>query len=135
MVAAYHQVAKTLNLLRAFAGGGYADINRLHAWNMEFVENTEEGSKYRELATKIEDTLRFMKAIGVDTKAAMFKQTSFYTAHEALLLNYEEALTRLDSTTGEGGEEAEDLAVAVAVCGKRDDWGALFSSVLCCAVQ
>ncbi|CAN0197333.1 unnamed protein product [Laminaria digitata] len=100
MVSAYHQSAQTINLLRAFSSGGFADINKLHAWNMDFVRNTPEGSKYREMAAKIEDTLRFMNAIGVDTDSAPFRQTTFYTAHEALLLPYEQALTREDSLTG-----------------------------------
>jgi len=100
MVEAYHQSAQTLNILRAFASGGYADISRLHAWNLDFVEQTDEGSRYRKLATKVDESLRFMKAIGLDTSSAEFKKTDFYTAHESLLLEYEEALTRQDSTTG-----------------------------------
>jgi len=100
MVEAYHQSAQTLNILRAFANGGYADISRLHAWNLDFVEQTEEGSRYRKLATKVDESLRFMKAIGLDTSAPAFTKTDFYTAHESLLLEYEEALTRQDSTTG-----------------------------------
>jgi len=100
MVEAYHQSAQTLNILRAFASGGYADISRLHAWNLEFIEKTEEGSRYRKFATKVDESLRFMKAIGVDTSADRFTKTDFFTAHECLLLPYEEALTRKDSTTG-----------------------------------
>lgn len=100
MVKAYHQSAQTLNILRAFATGGYADISRLHAWNLDFVEQTEEGSRYRKFATKVDESLRFMKAIGVDTTSPIFTQTDFYTAHECLLLPYEQALTREDSTTG-----------------------------------
>jgi len=100
MVECYHQSAQTLNILRAFATGGYADISRLHAWNLDFVEQTPEGSKYRELASKVDESLRFLKAIGIDTSSSTFSQTNFYTAHECLLLPYEEALTRQDSTTG-----------------------------------
>ncbi|KAG5186073.1 3-deoxy-7-phosphoheptulonate synthase [Tribonema minus] len=100
MVAAYHQSSQTLNILRAFATGGYADISRLHAWNLDFVDQTEPGSRYRQMATKVDESMRFMKAIGVDTADARFKQTKFYTAHECLLLPYEQSLTRLDSTTG-----------------------------------
>mmetsp|Transcript_892 Transcript_892/g.2124 ORF Transcript_892/g.2124 Transcript_892/m.2124 type:complete len:501 (-) Transcript_892:159-1661(-) len=100
MVEAYHQSAQTLNILRAFSTGGYADISRLHAWNLDFVEQTDEGSRYRKFATKVDESLRFMKAIGVDTGAAAFTKTDFYTAHECLLLPYEQALTREDSTTG-----------------------------------
>ncbi|CAB9509287.1 deoxyheptonate aldolase 1, chloroplastic [Seminavis robusta] len=100
MVEAYHQSAQTLNILRAFSTGGYADISRLHAWNLDFVEQTDEGSRYRKFATKVDESLRFMKAIGVDTAAPAFTKTDFYTAHECLLLPYEQALTREDSTTG-----------------------------------
>lgn len=100
MVEAYHQSAQTLNILRAFSTGGYADISRLHAWNLDFVESTDEGSRYRKFATKVDESLRFMKAIGIDTDSPAFTQTEFYTAHECLLLPYEEALTREDSTTG-----------------------------------
>lgn len=100
MISAYHQSAQTLNILRAFSTGGYADISRLHAWNLDFVEQTAEGSRYRKFATKVDESLRFMKAIGVDTSSPTFTKTDFYTAHECLLLPYEEALTREDSTTG-----------------------------------
>mmetsp|Transcript_9497 Transcript_9497/g.23308 ORF Transcript_9497/g.23308 Transcript_9497/m.23308 type:complete len:495 (+) Transcript_9497:152-1636(+) len=100
MVQAYHQSAQTLNILRAFSTGGYADISRLHAWNLDFVEQTEEGSRYRTFATKVDESLRFMKAIGIDTGTPAFTKTDFFTAHECLLLPYEQALTRLDSTTG-----------------------------------
>jgi len=100
MVEAYHQSAQTLNILRAFSTGGYADISRLHAWNLDFVEQTDEGSRYRTFATKVDESLRFMKAIGVDTSLPAFTKTDFFTAHECLLLPYEQALTRLDSTTG-----------------------------------
>ncbi len=94
MVEAYAQSVQTLNILRAFSTGGYADISRLHAWNLDFVEKTEEASRYRKFATKVDESLRFMKAIGVDTSAATFTKTDFYTAHECLLLPYEQALTR-----------------------------------------
>lgn len=100
MVKAYHQSAQTLNILRAFSTGGYADISRLHAWNLDFVEQTGEGSRYRTFATKVDESLRFMKAIGVDTNSPDFTKTDFFTAHECLLLPYEQALTRLDSTSG-----------------------------------
>lgn len=100
MMDAYHQSTQTLNILRAFATGGYADISRLHAWNLDFVEKSDEGSRYRKLASKVDESLRFMKAIGVDTESATFKQAQFFTAHECLLLSYEQALTRKDSTTG-----------------------------------
>lgn len=100
MVQAYHQSAQTLNILRAFSTGGYADISRLHAWNLDFVEQADEGSRYRTFATKVDESLRFMKAIGVDTASPGFRKTDFFTSHECMLLPYEEALTRLDSTSG-----------------------------------
>lgn len=100
MVEAYHQSAQTLNILRAFSTGGFADISRLHAWNLDFVENTEEGSRFRVLAAKVDESLRFMKAVGVDTSSSDFTSVDFYTAHECLLLPYEQALTRKDSMTG-----------------------------------
>lgn len=100
MVEAYQQSAQTLNILRAFSTGGYADISRLHAWNLDFVEQTDEGSRYRTFATKVDESLRFIKAIGVDTGNPSFTKTDFFTAHECLLLPYEQALTRKDSTTG-----------------------------------
>eukprot|EP00934_Nitzschia_sp_Nitz4_P002897 Nitzschia sp. Nitz4//scaffold51_size120721//94967//96687//NITZ4_003743-RA/size120721-snap-gene-0.42-mRNA-1//-1//CDS//3329553910//2887//frame0 len=100
MVESYHQSAQTLNLLRAFSTGGYADISRLHAWILDFVEQTEEGSRYRKFAAKVDESLRFMKAIGLDTGNPPFTKTDFYTAHECLLLPYEQALTRKDSLSG-----------------------------------
>jgi 3-deoxy-7-phosphoheptulonate synthase len=100
MVDAYNQSAQTLNILRAFSTGGYADISRLHAWNLDFVESTNEGSRYRKFASKVDESLRFMKAIGIDTSNDAFTKTNFFTAHECLLLPYEQALTRKDSTTG-----------------------------------
>lgn len=102
MVDAYHQSAATLNLLRAFAYGGYADLNKVHEWNLDFVDNSPLGTRYKDLAARINDALRFMAACGVtpDNVPAM-KETSFYTSHEALLLPYEQAMTRTDSLTGD----------------------------------
>jgi len=100
MVQSYHQSAQTLNILRAFSTGGYADISRLHAWNLDFVDQTDEGSRYRTFATKVDESIRFMKAIGVDTGSPSFTKTELFTAHQCSLLPYEQALTRLDSTTG-----------------------------------
>ncbi len=100
MLQAYTQAAATLNLLRAFSTGGYADVNQVHAWTLGFVEG-EKAEKYRELAGRISDTLDFMRAAGVDSDRAHTLQTvDFYTSHEALLLEYEEALTVRDSTSG-----------------------------------
>lgn len=102
MVKAYHQAAATLNLLRAFAYGGYANLNKVHSWNLGFVENSPLGERYRDLANRIDDALRFMAACGITPESvAALKETSFYTSHEALLLPYEQAMTRTDSLTGD----------------------------------
>jgi len=101
MLAAYHRSASTLNLLRAFTKGGFADLSQVHAWNQEFVATSAEGRRYEAIAEEIDRTLRFMRACGVDLSAgAPIQQVDFYTSHEALLLDYEEALTRRDSLTG-----------------------------------
>ncbi len=102
MLKAYHQAASTLNLLRAFAKGGYADLQRVHGWNLGFVADSPLGERYEDLANRIEEALGFMAACGVtgDTVPAI-RETSFYTSHEALLLPYEQALTRTDSLTGD----------------------------------
>jgi 3-deoxy-7-phosphoheptulonate synthase len=99
MLDAYYQSIQTLNLLRAFSSGGYADVKRVHAWNLDFVEKTQEGSKYRKFADKVTKSLKFINGLGINIDSDTFKQTNFYTAHECLLLNYEEALTRIDSRT------------------------------------
>ncbi len=100
MLQAYTQAAATLNLLRAFSTGGYADVHQVHAWTLGFVEG-DKSARYREMAGRIGDTLDFMKAAGVTSDRLHSLQTvDFYTSHESLLLEYEEALTRLDSTSG-----------------------------------
>jgi 3-deoxy-7-phosphoheptulonate synthase len=102
LVAAYHQAASTLNLLRAFTKGGFADLNKVHLWNQEFVTSSLEGQRYEAIASEIDRAMRFMKACGIDLeKEAHLHQVDFYTSHEALLLGYEEALTRQDSLTGD----------------------------------
>jgi len=102
MVQAYNQSAATLNLLRAFASGGLADLHQVHAWNLGFVGQNEMTQKYDELARQIDDSLRFMAACGIISENyRTLRETDFYTSHEALLLNYEEAFTRQDSLTGE----------------------------------
>ena len=101
LVQAYHQSAATLNLLRAFVKGGFADLSRVHAWTQEFVGSSPEGQRYEQVASDIERALRFMRACGVDTEnTAALHEADVYTSHEALLLGYEEALTRQDSLTG-----------------------------------
>ena len=100
MLRAYTQAAATLNLIRAFSTGGYANVNQVHSWTLGFTE-TEKVDRYREIANRISDTLDFMAAAGVTPETAHTLQTvEYYTSHEALLLEYEEALTRVDSTSG-----------------------------------
>src|ERR1700722_8979076 len=100
MVQAYSQSAATLNLLRAFAQGGYADLHRVHAWNQDFVADSPQGALYKELADRLTETLGFMEACGITSETTpQIRETEFYTAHEGLFLSYEEALTRVDSTT------------------------------------
>jgi len=100
MLQAYTQAAATLNLLRAFSTGGYADIHRVHSWTLGFAEH-DKAERYREISNRISDALDFMTAAGVDGSSVhQLSAVEFYTSHEALLLEYEEALCRIDSTTG-----------------------------------
>lgn len=102
MLQAYNQSASTLNLLRAFASGGMADLQQVHQWNLDFVQDSPLKEKYEELAARIQESLAFMAACGVNSKNyRTLRETDFYTSHEALLLEYEEAFTRQDSLTGE----------------------------------
>jgi len=102
MVQAYNQSAATLNLLRAFAQGGYADLHKVHQWNLGFIAETPQSERYEALASQIDEAVRFMAACGITAETApQIRETEFYTSHEALLLPYEQALTRQDSTTGE----------------------------------
>ena len=102
MLQAYSQSAATLNRLRAFSQGGYADLHRVHGWNMSFVGDRGQGARYRELADRIAETLSFMEACGITAETTpQVYQTDFYTSHEALLLGYEQALTRVDSISGQ----------------------------------
>ena len=102
MEFAYFQSASTLNLLRAFASGGYADLHEVHRWNLDFVEASPLAAQYRDLAHRIDETLSFMTACGMTSDTTRdLRETDFYISHEALLLPYEQALTRIDSTTGE----------------------------------
>lgn len=98
---AYAQSGLTLNLLRAFAKGGYADLHRVQRWTMSFVANSPQAERYIDLATRIQDALKFMQACGVDPNNAIIRETEYFTSHEMLLLPYEEAMTRTDSTTGD----------------------------------
>lgn len=102
MLRAYSQAAATLNLLRAFAQGGYANLVSVHEWNLDFVSQSGAGEQYQELADRIGEALDFMRACGINPNdVRQLKGTDFYTSHEALLLGYEQALTRIDSTSGD----------------------------------
>jgi 3-deoxy-7-phosphoheptulonate synthase len=102
LLTAYHQSSATLNLVRAFTKGGFADLSRVHAWNQEFIAASPEGQRYEILAAEIDRALRFMKACGIDLQnEAHLHQVDFYTSHEALILGYDEALTRRDTLTGD----------------------------------
>lgn len=102
IIRAYNQAAATLNLLRAFASGGYAKLDRVHQWNLNFVDDSPQSEKYEDLAERIDQAMRFMNAAGMDDETnPEMRSTEFYTSHEALLLPYEQALTRVDSTTGD----------------------------------
>ncbi len=102
LLKAYTQSAATLNLLRAFAGGGYADLYNIHRWTLEFVKDSPNSARYRELADKISDSLSFMRAVGVTPAThSDLHRVEFFTSHEALLLGVEEAMTRIDSTSGD----------------------------------
>jgi 3-deoxy-7-phosphoheptulonate synthase len=99
---AYRQSAATLNLLRAFASGGYANLDHVHQWMLGFVADSPQHERYEALADRISETLNFMRAIGIDPEShPELRQTDFFTSHEALLLGYEQALTRVDSTSGD----------------------------------
>ncbi|MHB8287913.1 MAG: class II 3-deoxy-7-phosphoheptulonate synthase [Acidimicrobiales bacterium] len=102
LITAYNQSASTLNLLRAFTKGGFADLAQVHSWNQQFVAASSQGQRFEAIASEIDRALRFMAACGIDTDTeANLHQVEFWTSHEALILGYEEALTRLDSLTGD----------------------------------
>ena len=102
MLTAYSHAASTLNLLRAFADGGYADLKHVQSWNMGFVKGGQQGERYGHLAEEIQKNLKFMDALGINSSnTPQLRSVQYYTSHEALLLPYEEALTRSDSTTGD----------------------------------
>jgi 3-deoxy-7-phosphoheptulonate synthase len=102
MVQAYYHATSTLNLMRAFTKGGFADLTRVHEWTQEFVASSPEGRRYEQLAAEIERALRFMAACGIDVVSEpKLHQVDVWTSHEGLVLDYEESLTRRDSTTGD----------------------------------
>ena len=101
LIQAYNQSASSLNLLRAFAQGGFANLKQIHKWNLNFAEDNQYKKKFEDMANRIDECLTFMEACGInDENVRQMNETDFYTSHEALLLPYEEALTRIDSTTG-----------------------------------
>ena len=102
MFKAYSQAASTLNLLRAFSQGGFADLRQVHLWNLSFVNKSDQGKRYKVMQEKISDALSFMEACGINPDSnRRLRTVSFYTSHEVLLLPFEQAMTRVDSTTGE----------------------------------
>lgn len=102
LLKAYSQSAATLNLIRAFANGGYADLHNVHRWMVGFVADSPQGKRYREIADRISEAIGFMEACGITPESVpQMRQVDVYTSHEALLLGYEEAMTRVDSTTGD----------------------------------
>ena len=102
MINAYNQAASTQNLLRAFAYGGYADLSNVQNWNLDFVKQSKQGSDFKFLANRITECLNFMNACGINSKTVrQISETNFFISHEALLLPYESAFTRIDSTTGD----------------------------------
>ena len=116
MEQAYNQSASTLNLVRAFAQGGFADLHRVHQWNMGFVADSPLGERYTDLANRLDETLAFMAACGLTSQSApQIRETDFFTSHEALLLPYEQAMTRVDSTTGDW----YDTSAHLLWCGER----------------
>jgi 3-deoxy-7-phosphoheptulonate synthase len=101
MLKGYHLSCATMNILRAFTMGGYAALDRVHSWNNDFVRRSPQGQLYEKLARQIDQAINFMRVLGLDTNIPQLTQASFFTSHEALLLGYEEALTRQDSTSGD----------------------------------
>ena len=116
LLTSYHRAASTLNLLRAFTRGGFADLSRVSSWNREFVATSPAGQRYSKMANEIDRALRFMTACGVNSaNTPQLTEVEFYTSHEALLLDYEEALTRVDSLTGQW----YDCSAHLLWCGER----------------
>lgn len=102
LAQAYNQSAATLNLLRAFAQGGFADLHKVQRWNLGFVKDSAQGERYRDMSGRIQEALEFMGACGMTSETTKaIRETSFFTSHEALLLNYEESMTRIDSLSGQ----------------------------------
>ena len=100
LVKAYNQSAATLNLLRGFSTGGYAGLSRVTQWNLDFMDNSDEGKAYLDVAQRVKEAIQFMNASGLSADHPIMTETEFFVSHECLLMDYEEALTRQDSTTG-----------------------------------
>ena len=110
MLTAYRQASETLALLRKFAQGGFADLHQVHGWNLDFVAGSPQSERYRELSDRITDTLEFMAACGLTSETTpQIREIEFFTSHEALLLPYEESLTRLDEESGEWYDRSADM--------------------------
>lgn len=117
LIRAYNQSAATQNLLRAFARGGLADLSKVHQWNLDFIKDNELGQKYEALSNKIDNAMKFMSACGLESDTVpQLQQTTIFTSHEALLLNYEEALTKQDS---EGDNKYYDCSAHMLWIGDR----------------
>ncbi len=102
LLQVFNQSAATLNLIRAFAQGGYADLHKVHQWNLGFVRDSQLGERYQEMADRLDETLAFMAACGLNSETTpQIRETDFFTSHEGLILNYEQAMTRVDSTSGD----------------------------------
>jgi 3-deoxy-7-phosphoheptulonate synthase len=115
LVQAYNQSASTLNLLRGFSNGGYANLSRTSEWNLGFMANSAEGKNFLELGRRVDEAIQFMQACGLDTDSPLMNSTEFYVNHECLHLDYETALTRLDSTT----DKWYDCSAHLVWCGER----------------
>ena len=132
LVAAYHQSASTLNLLRAFTTGGFADLSQVHQWNQQFVASSAEGRRYEQIAGEIDRALRFMAACGIDLSAEVsLRQVDYFTSHEALILPYEEALTRVDSLTGDYYDCSAHMVWVGDRTRQRDGAHVAFASGIC----
>ena len=126
MIQAYNQSASTLNLLRALSQGGYADLNQVHRWNLGFVEKSPQGEKYKEIANQITESLSFMEACGINSDTVPeIREMKLFTSHESLLLPYEEALTRIDSTSVGPTLSTDDLLKLIDKLNPENEKGRL----------
>ena len=117
LLEAYHCASSTLNLCRSLAAGGFADLRQVHAWNQDFVAASPAGRRYEQLADEIDRAIAFMHACGADPRE--FQAVEFYSSHEALLLDYERALTRADPRSGQAYDLSAHLQIGRASCRER----------------